>query len=330
MELKRLFIFIISLLITGISAYSQLLNGTVYDSETKKAVPYASVYVNGTSTGMLTDTNGSFSLNISKTGNLPVAVSAIGYYSMLISDFPADRKLIIYLDPKVIPLKEVIVKSNNATRNRYLSIFKSQFLGASARESTCKIENEDDLAFQYSEEDNVLKVFATKPLIIDNRILGYKITYFLESFVYSPGKETLSILGYSVFNDNTESDKSDTMRVERKRRAVYLGSRMHFFRTLWENNTDSAGYTLLSIENAKLTTESLGIQINGVDKFLPDSLKIKIAFRNLPGSTTLETIRDSVNFDKSGYFDPYGILWSGDMAKQRIADQLPYDYSLDK
>ena len=293
-------------------------------------MPYASVYVNGTSTGVLTDSNGSFSLNISKTGNLPVAVSGVGYNSMLISDFPVDRKLIIYLDPKIFPLKEIIVNSNNNARDRFLKMFKTEFLGASVKESTCSIVNEDDLAFQYSEVDNELKVYSLNPLIIENKNLGYEITYFLESFIYSPIYETLTFIGYPIFEDITISDNLDSLKVERKRRAAYLGSRMHFFRTLWENKTDSAGFRLTNMNDVKLTTDSLGIQMNGNDKFLPDSVKIKIRYNILSEETILETIRDSVYFDKTGYFAPYGILWSGKMTEQRIAEMLPYDYGMNK
>ena len=41
-------------------------------------------------------------------------------------------------------------------------------------------------------------------------------------------------------------------------------------------------------------------------------------------------MQDSVCFDKQGYFDPLGISWTGEMARQRIADLLPYDYSMKK
>jgi hypothetical protein len=36
--------------------------------------------------------------------------------------------------------------------------------------------------------------------------------------------------------------------------------------------------------------------------------------------------KDSIYFDKDGYFDPLGISWQGEMARQRIADLLPFEY----
>ena len=46
------------------------------------------------------------------------------------------------------------------------------------------------------------------------------------------------------------------------------------------------------------------------------------------GKTTsgMEILRNNIFFDKSGYYRGPGIIWHGEMAKQGIADLLPYDY----
>jgi hypothetical protein len=46
--------------------------------------------------------------------------------------------------------------------------------------------------------------------------------------------------------------------------------------------------------------------------------------------TMVNFLKEYVYFDKTGYFDPSGINWTGDMAKKRIADWLPYEYVLEK
>lgn len=50
-------------------------------------------------------------------------------------------------------------------------------------------------------------------------------------------------------------------------------------------------------------------------------------FTKLP-SSRIYLKRKFVYFDKNGYFDPSGIMWSGELARQRIADWLPYEYSV--
>jgi hypothetical protein len=42
--------------------------------------------------------------------------------------------------------------------------------------------------------------------------------------------------------------------------------------------------------------------------------------------TYIRIIRDSVYFNRFGYFDPYSVIWEGAMSRQRIADMLPFDY----
>ena len=39
-------------------------------------------------------------------------------------------------------------------------------------------------------------------------------------------------------------------------------------------------------------------------------------------------LKENVYFDPNGYFDPSGISWEGEMSRQRIADLLPYEYSV--
>jgi hypothetical protein len=59
-----------------------------------------------------------------------------------------------------------------------------------------------------------------------------------------------------------------------------------------------------------------------VDQNTSNAISFSSAFFNGTFTGTLA--------DQNGYFDPFGISWSGEMSKQRIADQLPYDYKLKK
>lgn len=52
-------------------AYNQIIKGTIFDNKTKEIVYSASVYINGTSVGTLSDQNGNFKLDISKYRLMP-------------------------------------------------------------------------------------------------------------------------------------------------------------------------------------------------------------------------------------------------------------------
>jgi hypothetical protein len=36
--------------------------------------------------------------------------------------------------------------------------------------------------------------------------------------------------------------------------------------------------------------------------------------------------REKVWFTRDGFFDPIGIIWEGEMSKQRIGDLLPFEF----
>lgn len=319
------------LIIICLPNYSQVISGSVFDNETKKQIPYANVYFNGTTVGTYTDNFGSFHIILPKGGKFPIAISAIGYESFLLSDYSTDHPIRVFLKPKIYKLNEVIVRSKMSLKDRIarkqnLSLFRKQFIGESLNAYQCKILNENDIIMQYLEDKDILKAYSNKPLIIDNKALGYQITYNIVTFECSSSGDSLNITGYTVFKDNIIQDDKKKVRAEKRRRMAYLGSRMQLFRSLWNIDLDSAGFTLKNTRNNKLTYDSLVIQTDSSTKYLNRKGIVNIAYLSKWNDTQIKILRDSVYFDRFGYFDTYSIIWEGVMSKQRIADMLPFDY----
>ena len=44
--------------------------------------------------------------------------------------------------------------------------------------------------------------------------------------------------------------------------------------------------------------------------------------------TTMNIKKDSVYFEKDGFYDPFGVVFSGEMSDRRIGDLLPFEYLL--
>jgi hypothetical protein len=40
-------------------------------------------------------------------------------------------------------------------------------------------------------------------------------------------------------------------------------------------------------------------------------------------------LKERAFFDKQGYFDPFGVRFVKELAKLRVADQLPYEYTVE-
>jgi hypothetical protein len=326
--MKKLAILCFSVLISY-SGFSQILRGRVIDAETKKEIVYANVFLNSTTVGTLTDQSGHFALSIGNNEKLPVAVTAIGYYSELITDYSTDNLLLILLQPKTYELGEVVVKSKRTWKERTrrsnnMTIFRKEFLGGSSNALRSKILNENDIVFQNTDND-ILKAWSPRPLIVKNDVLGYEITYYLDTFEYSSSGESVRIYGNYIFRDvATEGPARE--KAENRRRLAYLGSTMHFFRSLWNNSLDSAGYIVKDIDNNVLHSYTIAGKEYSGGRYIIARGEVNIFYLSLTNGTMFTLLRDSAYFDKSGYFDPVAINWSGVMAKQRIADLLPFDY----
>ena len=311
--------------------YSQVIVGTVFDNETKKQIPYANVFFNGTTNGTYTDKSGSFNLVLPENGRFPIAVTSIGYESILLSDYLVDHPIKVFLLPKIYKLSEVNVRSKMSLRDRIarkqnLSLFKKQFFGESLNASQCKILNENDIVLHYLDDEDILKAYSNNPLIIINKALGYQITYYIQTFECSSSGDSLNLFGYSVFKDDIPMEVKKKVHAEKRRRLAYLGSRMQLFRSLWDNGLDSTGFTLKNIKNQKLIYDSLIVQTDSNTKYLKRKGIVNIAYLSKRYDTYIRIIRDSVYFNRFGYFDLYSVIWEGAMSRQRIADMLPFDY----
>ena len=322
------FIFIFLLANICLIAYNQVIKGTVLDQKTHDKIFYASVYFNGSFIGTYSDENGDFALNISHFTSSPLTISALGYYSVTMTDFSTEKPLIIYLIPKAYEIEEVVIKAKPYARERArnLKIFRENFLGTTTNATNCEITNEDDITLIFA--NDTLKAFSSKPILIYNRGLGYKTTYYLDKFWVSGKRRAFFISGNMIFNEDLISDKTKKELYESRRKQAYLGSRMHFFRALWGNDLESAGFTIKNIGNININYKNFIIQTDSLSKhFIYHGM---LGIDDNLGLTTswITFIKDYVSFDKRGYFDPFAISWDGAMSGKRIADWLPYEYSL--
>jgi hypothetical protein len=82
---------------------------------------------------------------------------------------------------------------------------------------------------------------AMEPLIVENRSLGYRIEYQLESFQYNYDTHYLIYLGYPLFIP-LEGGDAKKKHWEKNRSLAYYGSIMHFMRSVYRNNIREEGF----------------------------------------------------------------------------------------
>jgi hypothetical protein len=220
------------------------LTGTVADSASGAPLAGVSVFLNNTSHGTTTGTNGVFRLEIPK-GVYQLVFSAIGYATLVIdvngSHLPPALHLLMHL--KATELTAVTVepydKHGWAKWGRF---FMENFIGTGENAAKCRLINHDVLRFYYSRRTNRLSVTATEPLHIENNALGYNLTYQLEGFRADLSNKLVQYFGYPYFQPMTATQGDRGKLWEFKRKQAYAGSMLHFMRSLYAGHTISEGF----------------------------------------------------------------------------------------
>lgn len=358
--------FFTALLLISIGATAQVVKGKVVDAETGKPIPKASVYLNGSSKGTISNTQGEFALYINET-KMPLIVSSLGYQPDTIANYNG-KNLIVKLSPIAQILREVNVGHIETTREKQMKIFLTQFIGS--RNKDCIITNPDDINFTYDQKTQTLAATVNQPLIIHNKKLGYKITYFLSAFSYSPQptlypwetsyKMQTSYKGNYIFEEDTLFLKpAEIKKIRKARDKAYYGSRMHFIRLA------SAGVDWYNLENDERKTK-FHYGYNNLDSNYSSLRKFNFILNNIRANK--EQILDNIivhndaryfsgrpgggitynGFDYSEVtfqsgemtfkrrvdavpltpdsYNESNLIWSGKMGEQRVNELLPIDF----
>lgn len=333
--MKHYSIFVLLLYLTSINySFGQILKGTVFDKETRSPVPFAVVYFDGTSVATYTDEEGKFVLESKSHSNLPLTVSALGYYSTVINEFSSTKELNVYLESKLFEFDDVTIKArgNSNLRRQNLAIFRREFLGRTANAKECEILNEDDIKFTTSKDKDTLRAYSLKPIFVLNKALGYKITYYLNRFEYIKSAYRNQLIGNSIFDEDTSSADTESIRLRRDN--TYYGSKMHFIRSIWNTDLKSPGYTLKNskkqVQANEIVRNRLSTTPGRAEKLIYyiSPLPVLLSVKWVPGraESGMELLRNNITIEENGFYKGPGILWHGEMAKQGIADLLPYDF----
>ncbi len=109
--MRKLYILIfLFTIVNSVVGQNRSLTGTVQDSKTGEPIPFANVFVRGTTVGTITDTTGYFNLDFIGDS---VSFSAIGYYKQTLLTEKNKGNLTVALVPEVVAINEVKVKPND-------------------------------------------------------------------------------------------------------------------------------------------------------------------------------------------------------------------------
>ena len=260
----HIFLLVMGFLLMGNDAIAQQasrqIRGTILNARDQAPLIGATVYLNNTTIGTTTSDKGTFILPEVPSGTYELIVSYVGFktQSIPINTQTLASDLAIRLQPESNQLKMITVKPAKQN-NIYLEIFKKYFLGQQEYNlegyaGPCKIENPEVLSYDFDDADSILRVSATKPLIIINNNLGYKIYYALQYFNFNLRSMHLQYFGYCHFDALPAKSNHKKKKWETNRHITYLRSMRFFMKSLRNKQLIENGYMVSKFVKSNMDT----------------------------------------------------------------------------
>ena len=241
------------------------IKGTILDKSTKNPIPQANIYIAYSIIGSASNENGEYAITNLSPGSYTVIVSCVGYdvcKEKIIVKENRVYKLNFQLDIKIYQLPDIVVQGEeDEDWQENFEMFFNQFIGTSTNAEKCKILN-SSLIELYEQDSGQLIAKIEEPIEIENLSLGYKVLYFLDSFLYD-GKST-KYNGLPVFELLDTTQKSVRNQWAANRLLTYCGSLRHFlnaasrdYDAIFTINRDDvkSNSTLLILKNEGFTVK---------------------------------------------------------------------------
>lgn len=325
------------------------VTGRVTDASNGAPVAGAHVFLAYTQRGSVTDAGGRYTIDGVAEGSYTLVVSMLGYETVRRPlDVPAEagvEDVDVELHPVAYELEgiEVTARSNRRWQRRFRR-FRRLLLGESDHAAACTILNPLVVEFRGA-TSNRLQAIATAPLIIENRALGYRITFVLREFVYDAQSGILRYQGEPFFEPLEPAGPEERDTWERHREDAYRGSLAHLLSSIIDDRTFEESFLLYDTRSEN--------PLRGKNMVEPGPLpsqfeltylgRMRVVYRRiirrggrrLFGTRTVEEVSDLlVNasrglIQRDGYYRPPDLFTVfGAMSERRLADALPREYGL--
>ena len=330
--------------------------GKVIDSASRLPLNNASAYCQNTTYGTISNNEGNFYMRL-PSGGYDLVISYTGYERKTIrigNNITPKDTMILELVPQNKSMEEVAIVTTSEVANgweRFGKFFTDHFIGTTPNAADCVIQNPEVLRFFYTKKRGRLTVKQKDDLVIINNALGYKIRYQLDSFSYDYNTNISQFTGSPFFQ---EMDSTLEMRKQWSinRVRTYLGSRLHFMNTLYDQLVSEEGFTIEKMnEDSKSIDGTIISEVYDSTMYQADSLEVELLwagryrisykpilpdkkfleeFRLPPNTRSQVTILDVLSgfvIQENGYFyEQYDVVNSGYWAWKKLAELLPYDY----
>ncbi|WP_375445833.1 carboxypeptidase-like regulatory domain-containing protein [uncultured Fibrella sp.] len=340
------------------------LTGRITNATDGKPLPFASVYLNGTTRGTTTAEDGQFRLTDVPYGAHELVASYTGFSAVKQAIRIADAKpapVEIALFPMANLLTGVVVTAKkDKAWLRQVERFEQDMIGSSAFARQCRITNPEVLEF--TESGGILSATAREALLIDNQALGYRLTYTLIGFRSQLKTGKIVFGGTTLFKELTPESPKQMKQWERNRQQAYQGSVRQLLATLAAGTHEQAGFLVYLTDPAHplLTTppptlsEEMGRHLKPFDvralikpgtlaheRWLISNSPIEILYTRVPSPhspyrdaqfafSELVLPQQSLGFTVTGQITaPRGFEAVGFLSNDRLATALPDGWQKD-
>jgi hypothetical protein len=228
----------------NVSSQFRTIQGIVLNGNDGVPLSGASVFINNSTKGTLSKTDGKFLLEIHPeiSANLIISYAGFSTVTVQINSNDQEKFLTIKLFPRSVLLEGItILKPEKDGWKTWGTFFTEIFIGTSDFAKNCQIKNPAVLRFIHDKNRNKLTAFSSENLIIINRSLGYQVTYQLENFEYDFKEKMVSFSGFTLFTDLKGGNKRKK-QWEQNRIEVFRGSIMHFMRAIYADSVPEEGF----------------------------------------------------------------------------------------
>jgi len=352
MNIKRL---VFLLLILPMFADAQFhITGRVTDILTHKPIDNVNVFLSNALAGAKTNSDGNFDISNARSGHYDLVISIVGYvtYHQEVAVNADINNLKIELEQKNTTLNEVKI-GPDVDWDRNYRMFKIQFLGNSENAGSVNILNPEVLSIHYDQQKRELTASSYDFLIIENKALGYRIRYLLNTLTATYtnfGGVSLYYEGSPSFED-MPGNPAQLKKWRQKRLAAYTGSQMHFLRSVIYDRVTQERFTVRRLirkpnpdypekSSTKYNDKLVSTPLTWKDyiRFTDQKGQYALAFtdclyvtyRRGFGNTDASTItflEPYAFFDNNGVIiNPRSNVVEGSWSSDRMANMLPVDY----
>jgi hypothetical protein len=353
---------VVYLLATALHAQMCTISGKIIDSKTEEPLPQANVFINNSTIGAVSNLRGDFVLsNVRQPGTYELVISFIGYVSYKTKLSLSSNQLnigTVHLVPSASELATLEVSaSRDVEWEKKIKKFKKIFLGDDKAATQCVILNPWVIDFQNNVSNGRLVATAGSPIEIENKALGYKVNFYMSTFV--AGNTEYLIKGNARFEFLKPADEKMLLQWEQNREISYYHSSQHLFKAIVDNRIKGEGFNLytdiLGFENSTTRSQFFKSELGStVVVFDTTNMVTPMAQKDIYKITLKGRLEVHYRKEKAPskiYYDigypiswitftkpfilvnkegvpinPSDIVISGAMGNDRVAQMLPLDY----